>query len=136
MRTRSLPVLALGFAASLCTFSVQPAAGIYGNKSYLWPGNPPLIPVCWENPTTNNRAARAWVRDAVEKNWARHARVNFYGWGTCSRGAAGLHILAGTRNRAPGGYPGLNGVESGMELDLSRPEAQVRALALHEFGHA
>ena len=113
------------------------ATALYGNTSYFWPGAPVMIAVCWENPTQADATARKWVQRAVERNWARHARVNFTGWGTCTPGAAGLHILHSTNSRTtPGGYPALDGVTNGMELPLSRPQHEVRALALHEFGHA
>src|SRR5262245_44722744 len=137
-RRRPKPALYLvvALAALLALLLPREAAALYGNTSFTWPGAPVMIPVCWENQTPDNAVARSWVQDTIERNWARHARINFTGWGKCTKGASGLHILHSTNSRAPGGYPGLNGVDNGMELPLSRSQGEMRARALHEFGHA
>lgn len=127
------------------------AAALWANKDYFWPGTPVIIPVCWEPASPPNPQAREWVRDAVERHWARHARVNFIGWDTCGPTTQGVRILdkAGQGWKAPHGYE-LNGKQNGMNVDLSMPcscnpsnwpscgksnEHCVRSLALHEFGH-
>lgn len=133
--------------------------GLYGNKNYYWSGNPPMIPVCWENPSNNTisgtgftiteATSRGWVRDAVEGQWARYGRVNFTQWDTCTAGEPGVHIRINTTggSSAPGGNL-LNGVDNGVNLNLyynDRPgdcqnslanlQRCVQAVALHEFGH-
>ncbi|MEM7158205.1 MAG: ricin-type beta-trefoil lectin domain protein [Myxococcota bacterium] len=122
---------------------------LYGNTSYYWPGEPPMIPVCWENPAAASAERRGWVRDAIQSNWTRYARVNFVQWDTCTSDEAGLHInIQDARSSAPGGVL-LDGVDDGMTLNLSydswgpdwcrqneaNREHCVRAVALHEFGH-
>ncbi len=132
---------------------------LYGNGNLFWPAaqsDPPTgrtdIPVCWENPNSTaigaTAAARSTWRDArrrvAEESWARHARINFYGWGTCASGASGLRIVicdqgnndprcpAMPASQAGGGYPAINGMMNGIRLNPSH-SAQVVA---HEFGHA
>lgn len=48
----------------------------------LWP-QPAVIPVCWNNPSTQNATERQWVQRAVERTWMRSSRVAFTGWGEC-----------------------------------------------------
>jgi len=123
--------------------------GLYGNEDYLWPGDPPMIPVCWENPSAASAQRRGWVRQTVEQNWARYARVNFTEWDTCSDGDPGVHIrIADDVSSAPGGYL-LDGVTDGVTLNLlfdtqgpdgcrtdnAARQHCIRAVALHEFGH-
>ncbi len=105
------------------------------------------IPVCWENPTAANAAARGWVRDQVEKTWETVTNVDFTGWGTCVAGASGIHILdSDTGPHTVGLGSALNGVTNGMVLNSTfnnwstscktTVEFCVRAIAPHEFGHA
>jgi hypothetical protein len=137
----------------------ESAEGLYANLNFLWSGNPVVIPVCWENPsggsivrptfTVSEATSRAWVRDAIEGQWSRYARVNFTQWDTCTSGEAGVHIqiLKTGGSSAPGGST-LNGVNNGVKLNLYYNDRQadcqasaanlkrcVQAVALHEFGH-
>ena len=130
---------------------------LYANLDFMWPGSPARIRVCWENPSpraigttgATEDSARAWVRQAVEANWGRVARVDFSGWTTCAHHAPGVHIRITTTGagRAPGGSR-LNGVDNGASLDLyfndRLNDCQSNVLnlrrcvvsqALHEFGH-
>ncbi len=134
-------------------------SSLYGNRNFLWSGNPVMIPVCWENPSTGNifaptftipeSTSREWARNAIEGQWARYGRVTFTQWDTCSAGEAGVHIqiLTNGTSSAPGGST-LNGVSNGVKLNLyygDRPgdcqasqanlQRCVQAVALHEFGH-
>ena len=132
--------------------------GLYGNRGGFWPAaqsDPPSgrtdIPVCWENPNSTaigaTSAARALWRDArrrvAEESWARHARINFYGWGTCTGSSTGLRVVicdqgnsdprcpAMPSSQAGGTYPGINGLVNGVRLNPSHSAAVVA----HEFGH-
>ncbi|MEQ9498447.1 MAG: ricin-type beta-trefoil lectin domain protein [Deltaproteobacteria bacterium] len=134
------------------------ASALYGRRSAFWgPVGTYAMPlfrtdidVCWENPESTTigstaQARAAWRdarRRAVEVSWARHARINFYGWGTCQPGATGLRILlcnSGDRrcpllpaSQANGNYPELDGRVNGI---LMNPAGSPRVL-VHEFGHA
>jgi hypothetical protein len=134
------------------------SASLYGNKDYLWTGNPALIPVCWENASSNTiyaptftvpeSTSREWVRNAVEGQWSRYGRLSFTTWDACTPGKPGVHIqiVQSGGSSAPGGST-LNGVTSGVKLNLyyaDRSDCQasqaslqrcVQAVALHEFGH-
>lgn len=132
--------------------------GIYGNRNLFWPAaqtDPPSgrtdISVCWENPESTSIGStsriRASWRDArrrvAEESWARHARINFYGWGTCTAGSQGLRIVicdqgnndprcpAMPASQAGGGYPAINGMVNGVRLN----PAHSAAVVAHEFGH-
>ncbi|WP_208752268.1 FG-GAP-like repeat-containing protein [Corallococcus carmarthensis] len=109
------------------------------------------IPVCWENPTGADAAARAWTRDAVEQSWASVSGIQFSGWGTCP--TSPFIPFPGLRIRINDEGPHTKGLGSallalrpGMVLNFtfnnwstscqSRLEYCIRAIAVHEFGHA
>ena len=104
------------------------------------------INVCWENPSSSP-GGTSWLTDrqqAIEESWSRNARVNFYGWGACTSGAPGLHIVIcnlPTDSRCPalpasqsqpGGYPANNGLNNGVRLNPNHPPS----VLVHEIGHA
>jgi hypothetical protein len=112
---------------------------------------PAIIPVCFENATSGNAAARADIQNGIERSWQRYGRVNFTNWGQCALAPnppePGIHILL--TNLGGGGHvaipnnqfgrPHVDGVRasnapSGMRLD---PNGSDRiGVAMHEFGHA
>jgi hypothetical protein len=105
-----------------------------------------IVPVCWENPG-NNAAERAWVQDAAAKTWQGKTGVTFTGWGTCPAQGGGVRIRiddSGPHVKALGN--GLNNMAQGMVLNFtfqnwspscqSNREFCIRAIAVHEFGHA
>ena len=64
----------------------------YVATSTLWP-NPGAIPVCWEQSGFTQQ--KAWIQDAVHKAWeANDAAIKFTGWGQCTAGAPGIHIVS------------------------------------------
>ena len=130
---------------------------LYANSGRFWPGSPPVVPVCWENPSASTATKRGWVQHAVQSQWGRYGRLNFTGWGTCSTTSPGIHVLITNEFAATGdangvsGYPWLDGgkydangnLTNGVHVDLNvacadyaTNEHCIRALALHEFGHA
>ena len=154
-------------AGAGCALGEQPddegigrvSSDLIGGQGGFWPGTPPMIPVCWENPsngviqgngfTVAEPTARAWVRDVIEGQWSRYARVNFTEWDTCTSGTPGIHIRINKTegSSAPFGTSG-NGVDNGVQLNLyfnDRPadcqatqanlQHCAQATALHEFGH-
>lgn len=89
------------------------------------------------------------VRDAVTRAWESHSPIRFTGWGTCALNAAGIRIGVFGGNpttRALGRY--LDGMPNGVMLNFDFTtwstncraraihEDCVRAIAVHEFGHA
>lgn len=114
----------------------------------LWPGSPAVIPVCWE-PTQPSLVVRTWIEEVVQGQWGRYGRLIFTGWGECSVGTPGIHVRdtaawAEPEWRTLGGYTQLkNGLADGLRIDSSTTcagyataEHCIKALALHEFGHA
>lgn len=112
-----------------------------------WP-RPYVIPVCWE-PSSYPAPEREIVRDAVARAWEAYSPVRFIGWGECAQNASGIRIGVFDGNpmtRALGRY--LDGMPSGILLNFSflgwSPECRnpaihndcVRAIGVHEFGHA
>jgi hypothetical protein len=108
------------------------------------------IPVCWENMTPELAQGRAWVEDAVEKSWDTAANIDFIGWQACQEDSDGIRIVvkeAGPRVEDLGRL--LDGLPNGMVLNFTFAswgtdcalteelrEFCIRALAVHEFGHA
>jgi len=104
------------------------------------------INVCWERLADSPPALRAAVRDAVSKSWQHYGMVSFIGWEECRAGASGIRIGISTevsKTVLLGQH--LDGVPNGMLLRMDyssykkcngRNEFCVRAVAVHEFGHA
>ncbi|MED5463093.1 MAG: hypothetical protein VX699_00450 [Myxococcota bacterium] len=114
-------------------------------ESTLWEST--TLPVCWENPTEDNRQGRMWVEDQIKATWGRHSALEFAGWGPCSLASDGIRI------RVADSFPatkalgkGLDGVANGITLNFefkqwstrcaADREGCIRTLATHEFGHA
>jgi hypothetical protein len=154
-------ILCAGFSLACAAMPITAGYASYANSSRFWPGNPVMIPVCWENPTSSDATQRGWIQDAIQSQWGRYGRINFTGWDTCTKSSPGIHVLnmpLGNIWRATtdpatgiGGYPWLNGgsydknanLTNGVQVVLSdtcpnyaTAEHCIRALALHEFGHA
>ena len=124
-----------------------PACGnqLFGLKSSVWENLE--VPVCWENPTANDEQSRDWVRAAVADTWERHSALRFSGWGQCQDGVPGIHIrIADTGPHTKGLGNQLDGKPNGMVLNFTfenwsprsrkRLEYYIKAIAVHEFGHA
>lgn len=131
-----------------------PGGGVarLGNRGFVlwearWP-RPFVIPVCWE-PSAFVWPEQDIVRDAVTSAWEAHSHVRFVGWGTCAQNASGIRVAVFDGNpmtRELGRH--LDGMPDGMMLNFAfrswSPECRnsaihedcVRAIAVHEFGHA
>jgi hypothetical protein len=100
---------------------------LYANSGRFWPGSPPVIPVCWENPSASTATKRGWVQHAVQSQWGRYGRINFTGWGTCAKTSPGIHVLITNTFAATGdangvsGYPWLNGGKYDASGNLTNP---------------
>ena len=104
------------------------------------------IEICWENSSEENASNREAVRDAIHKTWAFYSKVQFVGWEKCTSGSNGIRILIkneASHVKALGRF--LNARPAGMVLNFSLDETErckdnvefcIRALAVHEFGHA
>lgn len=104
------------------------------------------ISVCWEAPAAWG-TERDWVRDEVEHVWSEVSGVHLTGWGPCRTGASGIRIQVsdeGPHVKALG--RALDGYHGGLVLNFSfqnwgtecrdQREHCIRAIAVHEFGHA
>lgn len=123
---------------------------LYVKGSRLWPQNKP-IPVCWESPDANRATERGWVQNAVQNSWEAASNVRFTGWGACPATSKGIRIRVADEAQAPHTLSlgtGIDGVASGMSLNFTftqwsficstatERESCIRAIAVHEFGHA
>ena len=126
---------------------------LFAMPSTVWP-NPGNIPVCWE--TSGFATEKAWVKNAIQVSWeANVPAIKFAGWGNCSAGSPGIHIQVASTQDGPhvadfGNR--VDGMAGGMVLDFAfnsgdeifatclqsaaRKERCIRAIAIHEFGHA
>lgn len=131
------------------------ASNLFIMKAQLWP-KPESIPVCWV--TSGFAKEKAWVKDALEGSWETAApAIKFKGYGDCSSASAamkqGIHIQIATTEDGPhvnGFGKELAGMDVGMILDFqfsdgafplctsseAKRERCIRAIAIHEFGHA
>ena len=108
------------------------------------------IPVCWEDMSPEHEDARGWVKDAIENSWDKSTNIDFTGWQGCEEDSRGIRIAvreAGAQVADLGRR--LDGVKNGMTLNFtftswgvecalteSQRKFCIRALAVHEFGHA
>ena len=122
--------------------------GAYFDPDSKWETNNSgvtYIPVCWENAGVYSTETQ-WVKSAIESTWESVANISFQGWGSCVSNGRGIHILIkdNRSNSHVGNY--LNGRYGGMELNFtfrnfgqscqSNKENCIKAIAVHEFGHA
>lgn len=118
---------------------------IYASSAKIW--KQLSIPVCWDNPEAGTAMQRGWVQSAVQQTWEAASQLHFTGWETCTANASGIRLRIsdeGPHTIALGSY--LNGAVGGMVLNFtfnnwgrscaSRQEFCIRAIAVHEFGHA
>jgi hypothetical protein len=132
----------------------QPLTGLKGS---FWPGA--NIAVCWDTWNDADSQARGWVAKAIEGTWERYSAVRFYFWGSCAGfnqvGEAIRIRVADVEPAASQLGTALRGVAGGLVFNFtfarwgtrcasSVPpsgsklfrEFCVRAIAVHEFGHA
>jgi hypothetical protein len=116
----------------------------------LW--SSPRIPVCWENP--GSATEKGWVMKAVSSTWPTVSAVKFTGWRQCDSNSKGIRIeIADIGPHTKGLGNTLNGKPNGMVLNFTfgnwKPDCQdggnndpnrrefcIKAIGVHEFGHA
>jgi hypothetical protein len=122
-----------------------------------WPhrfGEATSIPVCWENPSTDDSAARLLVQQVLKDTWSDAAPIVFTGFEQCAAppNQKGIRVrIADEGERTLKLGRDLSGLVNGMTLnflmtktipsswciekDDNRKDC-IRAIAVHEFGHA
>lgn len=104
------------------------------------------IPVCWENPQSQDAILLELVEQTVNETWSEHSRLEFTGWGDCSNDFPGVRIRiddVAPHTKALGRH--LAGIQDGVVLNFSferwssqcanQIEYCVRTNAVHTFGH-
>jgi hypothetical protein len=111
------------------------------------------IPVCWESLADSTEDDRTTVRMAVKESWESQSRVEFSGWAQCVPGNKGIRITVEDVDATHGPHTEglgneIDGRPNGMSLDFAfnnwSPGCSdsalrrmcIRAIAIHEFGHA
>jgi hypothetical protein len=124
------------------------ASDLYVNSSWTWDTH--HVPVCWEDTSDQFAQQRAWVQDAVTKSWQWNSDVVFDEWKPCQwylSTDAQVRIRIADENPRTENLGTLMGHQyGGMTLNFtfdswspsckSSLEFCVRAIAIHEFGHA
>lgn len=158
--SRSWPAPVNGFLTTVLCFGALLAAvacggdlgdlvsahekGLYVYDAKIW--DSPNIPVCWK--TAGSATQKGWVRDAVNRAWARQTHVNFTGWGTCGADPQGISIQVS--DAGPYSHYGTNAQSNDPSMLLNftfnnfrsgqcqggNEEKCIRKIAVHEFGHA
>lgn len=125
---------------------------LYTLPKSLWK-DPSNIPVCFE--TSGFAAERGWVKNALEISWSKAAPVvRFTGFGDCPATSTGIRVFISSTDPEGPHVKELGsmvaGIAQGMVLDFQftgqdfaqcraseqMRERCVRAIAVHEFGHA
>jgi hypothetical protein len=126
---------------------IQQTGSLYPLRSALWATRD--IPVCWEDRNgTQYTQQKLWAKDAVDSQWGAQGNMKFHGWNVCGEHELGIRIAIQDANPYVS-FLGqqLNGVKDGMVLNFEfekwcnteckdNYEYYVRAIAVHEFGHA
>lgn len=134
------------------------AAPLYVLEESIWESN--IINVCWENPTQDNQADRAFIQAAIERTWERVSLLDFIGWKACQPESDGIRIqLSDEPPHTKGLGTNIDGVPNGLVLNSTfekwgcvnenaeqapcifpyngyTREDLLRITAVHEFGHA
>lgn len=129
----------------LGTPALQAQDRAFALRATIWDSR--TIPVCWENPTEADSQGRQWTRAAVQDTWERVSQVRFVGWQACPPQSRGIRIrIADEGPHVRGAGKLIDGVPAGMVLNFTfrrwsescaqQLEYCVKALAVHEFGHA
>jgi hypothetical protein len=128
----------------------------YVRKESVWQdqfGKPVhTLSVCWENSAgAQDAEARQLVQTSVEETWHRYSNMTFSGWDGCKTGiSTNIRIkVADEQARTVGLGNELYNVSDGMVLDFAFIRWNtgctkdttirtlcIRAIAVHEFGHA
>jgi MYXO-CTERM domain-containing protein len=157
--TASTIILIAGCTDPIRTTDGDDKIKLLAYKSGLWTQRE--IPVCWLNPEAANADGRAWSQQAIAGSWEAVVPMRFTGWGPCdarSSTVPGIQILiddgafvqsGGAPPGNPWSYLGKTTPSAGkpnMLLNLSFDrwcptckkdrEFSIRAIAIHEFGHA
>jgi hypothetical protein len=119
------------------------ADDLYVRRDGLWPN--PHVSVCWDpasmNATYND--ARGWIREAVHLTFEAVSSIRFVGWNECTTSqedGTGIRVVVfgGVGGQSDPGRLANRQTRTSIGDCAGdvRPEFCVRALAVHEFGHA
>lgn len=109
----------------------------------VWPDA--RIDVCWDPTSMASKYddARWWIRDAVSSTFEAVSSIRFRGWGECAGSQAegtGIRVVVfdgfGGQSTVGRQSSGQTRTSIGDCAGRAGPEACVRTLATHEFGHA
>jgi hypothetical protein len=124
--------------------TTQDSNELFVAGSLVW--STPEIPVCWVNPT--DAAAMSWVQDAVARTWSSVSPIRFTGWGRCSSSsgkAIRIQIEESNPRALIGSHIDSSPVTMWLNFTFATFSAEacqkdrehcIRAIAIHEFGHA
>jgi hypothetical protein len=90
---------------------------------------------------------KSWVRQSVESSWGSLGKIQFLGWNACEEKSRGIRIIVNEEGPHTKGLGmQLDGLRDGMALNFEfnvwsptakeEREFYIRAIAVHEFGHA
>jgi hypothetical protein len=113
-------------------------------KKSVWES--PEIYVCWEDIDPSDEGA-LWVREAIEGSWQSASALRFKGWARCAERSRGIRIhtedvpphtkgLGRQLDGRPGGIVLNFTFQSWSESCRNYRERCIKAIAVHEFGHA
>lgn len=147
-------LLLFALFCSINLFAQEKNRAFADKEDGRWPSK--NIPVCWENPTPANQKYRTMVQNAVRDSWQKEGAVDFSCWCPCQANSKGVRIKIEDTEEGPytlGLGAKMNGVKNGMVLNftfenwspkagasrevlLNKQEFYIKAIAIHEFGHA
>ena len=127
-----------GFGQNI--YSAAPAV-----RSTIWEST--TIPVCWENPTSEDEIYREMVQNEVRDTWEKYSQLKFTGWKSCRDFNTGIRIkieddvphtkgLGNELDKKPNGMVLNFTFEKWTHEFKKGKEFSIKAIAVHEFGHA
>jgi hypothetical protein len=139
--------LLITLAVFVAMTPVAPASALFvGDSDAFYTGAPVMIPVCWQNADdqdADNVAARRELREAVESQWQRFARVNFTHFEPCSTAPNVRRIEITFKPGVEGGQcpwtPDPKDSDRcwiGTKCPALGAAGCIRGIVLHEIGHA
>lgn len=142
MKNKILNLVILCF---ILTFKLSAQEKAFPLSSSLW--RTKIISVCWDNPTPQNEEMRQIVKQVITDTWQKNSALQFTDWCPATQKDGDIHIFIndeGPHTKYLGNK--LKNVKQGMVLnftfekwsELCREEKVfcIKALAVHEFGHA
>lgn len=138
-------ILNLIILCFVLTFKLSAQEKAFPLSSSLW--RTKVISVCWDNPSPENEEMRQIVKQVITDTWQKYSALQFTDWCPATQKNGDIHIFIndeGPHTKYLGTK--IKNMKQGMVLNFTfekwsqlcreKKEFCIKALAVHEFGHA